>query len=944
MAILKCKMCGGDLNITADEKIVECEFCGTTQTIPDGSDEKKTNLFNRANRLRIANEFDKAAGIYESIIAEFPDEAESYWGLCLCKFGIEYVDDPKTAKKIPTCHRTSFESIFDDENYKMATTKSDVIAQGVYKEEATVIDNLQKDILSIVHKEEPFDVFICYKETDELGQRTQDSVLAQDIYDALTDKGFKVFFSRITLEDKLGKQYEPYIFAALTSAKVMLAIGTKEEYYNAVWVKNEWSRFLALMDKDKSKMLIPCYRDIDPYDMPQEFKNLQGQDMSKLGFLQDLVRGVSKIVAPEQNKPVNAEPVPTTSANATTDSLLKRVFMFLEDGNWKSAEEYCEKVLDIDPECAEAYLGKLMSSIHSRRKCDLVNSENELEKNPNYQKILRFGNEALKKELAEYVKRIHELKAQRSVQQTYSKALEQMQTNTISSYKNAINYLQSIRDYKDATELIEKCKKRIEKLEEEVRQKAKIDKENAEIARKNREYDKAIGLMKGENSNDYAQAMRIFQSLPGWKDSDDKKAECDRIIHELVSKEKELKAEKEHKEELARKKAEESARKTKLVLKIATPIFIVGIIFVVILTSVIIPNNRYNEAIKLMDSGEYKTAIARFEKLNGHKDSEEKIVECKNILNENKYNEALQKYNDGNLAESLPVFFEMIDYKDSKNIIKESAVKLKTRIATGVEHSVGLKADGTVVAVGHNEYGQCNVQDWTDIVAVSAGNFHTVGLKSNGTVVATGHNDTGECDVMGWTDIIAISTGSDHTVGLKSNGTVVAVGSNHSDFNALNVLDWTDIIAIAGGDYATYGLRSDGTVITTNPYEKDGLLKWENIVDISADSHIIAINKEGKIVTLKKGQYGEGKASEWEEKFIAAYAGSYHTVGLTEKGILKFVGLDHGPRSFSGWTTDIIAVSSRRYHTIGLRADGSVVATGETKSGKCDVQDWNLLK
>ena len=307
MAIFKCKMCGGDLNITADEKIIECEYCGSTQTIPEGNDEKKTNLFNRANRLRIANDFDKAAGIYESIIAEFPDEAESYWGLCLCKFGIEYVDDPKTAKKIPTCHRTSFESIFDDENYKTAVEKADVITRGVYKEEATVIDNLQKDILSIVHKEEPFDVFICYKETDELGQRTQDSVLAQDIYDALTDKGFKVFFSRITLEDKLGKQYEPYIFAALNSAKVMLAIGTKEEYYNAVWVKNEWSRFLALMEKDKEKMLIPCYRDINPYDMPQEFKNLQGQDMSKIGFLQDLVRGITKIVSPINNKSVKAD-------------------------------------------------------------------------------------------------------------------------------------------------------------------------------------------------------------------------------------------------------------------------------------------------------------------------------------------------------------------------------------------------------------------------------------------------------------------------------------------------------------------------------------------------------------------------------------------------------------------------------------------------------------
>ena len=932
MAILKCKMCGGDLNVTADEKIVECEFCGTTQTIPEVSDEKKTNLFNRANRLRIANDFDKAAGIYESIIAEFPDEAESYWGLCLCKFGIEYVDDPKTAKKIPTCHRTSFESIFDDENYKTAVEKADVIAQGVYKEEATVIDNLQKDILSIVHKEEPFDVFICYKETDELGQRTQDSVLAQDIYDALTDKGFKVFFSRITLEDKLGKQYEPYIFAALNSAKVMLAIGTKEEYYNAVWVKNEWSRYLALMETDKSKMLIPCYRDIDPYDMPQEFKNLQGQDMSKLGFLQDLVRGISKIVAPEQNKPVNAEPAPTTSANATTDSLLKRAFIFLEDGNWKSAEEYCEKVLDIDPECAEAYLGKLMSNTRTRKQNELSNLKNTYENNPNYQKICRFGSEQLKKELAEYIKIINRRSAEEFDRQTYVKATDQIRINTIDSLGTAINYLQQISDYRDAEALIEKCRLGIKKLEVQ----AKADAENA---RKNREYDKAIGLMKGENSNDYAQAMRIFQSLPGWKDSDSKKAECDRIIHELVAKEKAEKAEREKAEDLARQKAEEYARKTKLVLKIATPIFIVCIIFVVILTSVIIPNNKYNEAIKLMDAGEYKTAIARFEKLNGHKDSKEKITECKNILNENKYNDAFKKYNDGNMAESLPIFFEMIDYKDSKSIIKESADKLKTRIATGSEHSVGLKADGTVVAVGHNEYGQCNVQDWTDIIAISAGSFHTVGLKANGTVVATGLGSNGECDVSDWANIIAISAGNDHTVGLKSDGTVVVAGDEDGELDFSN---WTNITAIAAGYFDTYGVKSDGTVVTTNKYETEKVGSWTNIKDISAYMHVIALSNDGNVFATEHGRYGEGSATEWKN-IIAIYAGSHHTVAINEIGSVGFVGINGGKCNFDGWS-EIIAISSARDHTIGLKADGSVIATGETKNGKCDVQEWNLLK
>ena len=117
--VFKCKMCGGELEILDGSTVCECEFCGTKQTVPAADNEKKMNLFNRANRLRFNNEFDKAAGIYESIITDFPEEPEAYWGLVLCKYGIEYVDDPATGKKIPTCHRSSFESVFEDSNFDM---------------------------------------------------------------------------------------------------------------------------------------------------------------------------------------------------------------------------------------------------------------------------------------------------------------------------------------------------------------------------------------------------------------------------------------------------------------------------------------------------------------------------------------------------------------------------------------------------------------------------------------------------------------------------------------------------------------------------------------------------------------------------------------------------------------------------------------------------------
>ena len=155
MAIIKCKMCGGDLIIDPDSTVAECEYCGSRQTVPTADNEKKLTLFARANRLRAACEFDKAAGIYEGIVADFPEEAEAYWGLILCKYGIEYVDDPATGKKIPTCHRSSFECVLDDHNFELVMENADGMARRVYREEAKTIEELRKGIVEVSSKEEP---------------------------------------------------------------------------------------------------------------------------------------------------------------------------------------------------------------------------------------------------------------------------------------------------------------------------------------------------------------------------------------------------------------------------------------------------------------------------------------------------------------------------------------------------------------------------------------------------------------------------------------------------------------------------------------------------------------------------------------------------------------------------------------------------------------------
>lgn len=407
MAVLKCKMCGGTLEISNEETVATCEYCGTQQTVPNIDDEKKLKLYERANKLRYNCDFDKAAGIYESIVSEYSDEAEAYWGLVLCKYGIEYVDDSVTGKKIPTCHRSSFDCVMDDSDFEMVMENADSVARSVYRAEAKQIEEIRKGIVEVSGKEEPYDVFICYKETDEDGQRTMDSVLAQDVYDALTDKGYRVFFSRITLEDKLGREYEPYIFAALNSAKVMLAFSTSYDHYNAIWVKNEWSRYLKLMEGNKEKHLIPCYKDIDAYDIPKEFVKLQAQDMGKVGAVQDLVRGIEKLIGVKQEDKVVENQV-VSSNGAMVEALLERVFMFLGDEDWDSADEYCERVLDLQPKNAKAYLGKLMAEVEASSIEKIGTCGREIDNSKNYRKILQFADKELKERIVELAEEAEE--------------------------------------------------------------------------------------------------------------------------------------------------------------------------------------------------------------------------------------------------------------------------------------------------------------------------------------------------------------------------------------------------------------------------------------------------------------------------------------------------------------------------------------------------------
>lgn len=653
MATFKCKMCGGTIEFSDGASVGVCDYCGTKQTLPRLDNDKKANLYDRANHFRRNNDFDKAMNIYEQILSEDSTDAEAYWSLVLCRYGIEYVEDPESHKHIPTVNRAQFTSVFDDDNYKSALQYADVYQRSIYEEEAKTINDIQKGILAISQKEEPFDVFICYKETDANGRRTQDSVLANDLYHQLTQEGFKVFFSRITLEDKLGMAYEPYIFAALNSAKVMVVLGTKPEHFNAVWVKNEWSRYLALVkNSGGKKILIPAYKDMDPYDLPEEFSHLQAQDMSKLGFMQDLIRGIKKIAQADAPKTTVVKETVISGGNANTAPLLKRAFMFLEDSDWKSADEYCEKVLDQDPECAEAYLGKLMAELKVSKKANLKNCAVPFDDKNNYKKAIRFGDNEFVSLLNSYTEYIKERNENDRLCGIYNAAKSAMENAAgEEALVNAAEKFNSISGFKDSKELAVQCREKMNDLayDEAKRQmeaghfEAAIYmfedapgwRDSDELAEQCREklresiYDKAKERME---SGYIKRAIHLFREISGWRDADEqieklteaerkkelKDAEELRVASQRRKEERRIEQQREQKKAVAKQTAK------KVIVAVVIVALIALIAFVIVNKTVIAPQNAYNKAIEFLNNGNLIDAYETLMSLKGYKDSAQK--------------------------------------------------------------------------------------------------------------------------------------------------------------------------------------------------------------------------------------------------------------------------------------------------------------------------------
>ncbi|MBE6783018.1 MAG: hypothetical protein E7536_03305 [Ruminococcaceae bacterium] len=627
------------------------------------------------------------------------------------------------------------------------------------------------------------------------------------------------------------------------------------------------------------------------------------------------------------------------NASVNTQAFIERAFLFLEDGEWEKADEYSEKVLDVEPKNAQAYLVKLMSDLKVRKREYLKDYPNHFVVNNNYQKILRFGDEAIIMEMKEAVDSIEErfqqqraaaenyriqqeelrlqqereaaelraqqAKAAEEYRQQQAKIAEEMriqrekeaqemrikqeEERKISTYRNML----AVNPYDFAVngnvEFMKNCINNLISLGD-YEEAPKLIEKFKEVL-----YDRASQLRNYDSKEDKEYAKEVFEYLGDYKDS------------KIFLEEYQQKLNQENQEKLQMKAFKKATFKKKLKKAVIAIVSIVVVLAIAAVSLVVVfPIMKYNKALELLDEKKYAEAIEELDLIRGYKDSISLIRQArKDKAMVDSYNFAANIEKEGYKMQAAMAYGAAGDYEDAQEKSKElwdSFLKRKTFDA--YFDVVAIKTGGTVYA--ESEYSEVN--SWKGIVEVSAGEDFVVGLQDDGKVLLAGTSSFYETvDEFDYLDDVK------------------------------DVEDWENIVSISANSTFVAGLKSDGTIVATG-YRNDYLTGANNIVAIDTGyGHIVGLKPDGTVVAYGNNDNGQCNVKGWTD-IVAISAGEYHTVGLRKDGTLVSTEFIDNPDSDydsysgqcdvreAGWK-DIVAVAAGDTYTIAVKSDGRVLVT-----------------
>ncbi len=400
---LNCSGCGAALNYSG-KMVCKCEYCGVTNFL-SGESVKNSNKFNRANEERQKCNFDKAKDLYDDLLDEMAPTIDILWGKTLCIYGVEYVEDPLSHEYKPTLHRIGDEDIFECETFKEALELADDEQKKELEKDAGEISEINREYIRIANEEEPYDVFICYKDTEEFKDEdgneipTIDRERGTELYEQLKARGLKVFFSHRTL--KTGEMFEPQIFAALNSAAAMILLLSNEEYINSVWLKNEWSRYRDLKKKDSRRsFFVVC-------EKPEKLPRWAQQQVSKVstpGVFVDLASRVKEVLEKQYPERYSSEQGGSHKSYTTQKPKfidVKKVYAAAkaqnQAGNFSSSNSNVSEIINVASTHAGAYWLRMCNNKNITLE-NLERSRIDLSKEADYINAINFATAEEKKE------------------------------------------------------------------------------------------------------------------------------------------------------------------------------------------------------------------------------------------------------------------------------------------------------------------------------------------------------------------------------------------------------------------------------------------------------------------------------------------------------------------------------------------------------------------
>ncbi len=245
-------------------------------------------------------------------------------------------------------------------------------------------------------------------------------------------------------------------------------------------------------------------------------------------------------------------------------------------------------------------------------------------------------------------------------------------------------------------------------------------------------------------------------------------------------------------------------------------------------------------------------------------------------------------------------------------------------VAAGLNHSLALNADGTVIAWGDDSSGQANVPPGlANVVAVTGGLNHSLALVADGTLRVWGDNGTGQGVIPpGLSNVVAISVGYSHNLALKADGTVAAWGDNSTGQSTVPS-DLTNVVAIAAGWYHSMALKADGSVVAWG-INDSGLSSappgLSNVVAIAAGAgQSVALKADGTVTVWGQNALGQTNIPAGLTNVVAIAAGWAQSLALLGNGTVIAWGDDSaGQTNVPPGTMEVVSIASGMVHNLVL--------------------------